>query len=255
MSEFIRWGFVLALVMAVTTLVGLLSKVTPSEIPQYGHRGAERRRALDKGGLFALCEPVIRFIAGIIALLPLTKLREQQEHDLRRADDALGLTSDELSALAVSAALLLCVTVGAIGRMAQSSSWWMVGATVFGLLLPTLQVREIVRKRAKSVTRALPPAIEIAAMCMGAGLDFPGALRMLAERNSPRPSPLGREFAVVLEHLEFGQTRKEALERFAESGPESSRTRFRSRCHPSRAKGQPACEGASNPGPHAQHAP
>lgn len=219
MLEPIRWGFVSILAVTITILVGLLAKVTPTETPKYGYRGAERKRALDEGGLFALFEPAMRFIAALIAKLPLAKLREQQENELRRADDVLGIAADELSALALTAAILLGASVGAIAQMSKSSPWLAVGATAFGLVLPTIQVREIIRKRAKSVTRALPPAIEIAAMCMGAGLDFPGALRMLAEPNATKPSPLGREFAVILEHLEFGHTRKVALESFADRVP------------------------------------
>ncbi|MGE5786847.1 MAG: type II secretion system F family protein, partial [Myxococcales bacterium] len=64
MMEPIRWGFVCAFATTITILVGLLSKVKPAETPRYGYRGAERKRALDEGGLFALFEPVIRFVAA-----------------------------------------------------------------------------------------------------------------------------------------------------------------------------------------------
>jgi tight adherence protein C len=215
----LQWAFIASLAVTVTLLAALLSKVSPIERPKYGRRGAERKRALEAGGLFARFEPAIRFLAALVARLPLGKLRARQERELRRADDVLGLCADELSALALVAAVLLGVSVDAIARAAEASPALAVGATALGLLLPTLQVREIVRRRSKAVTRALPPTIEIAAMCMGAGLDFPGALRMLAEPNAPKPSPLGREFAVILEHLEFGHTRKVALESFAERVP------------------------------------
>ncbi|MGC4068892.1 MAG: type II secretion system F family protein [Polyangiaceae bacterium] len=219
MTEPLRWAFVAALSLTTTLLVALLAQVRPHERPKYGHRGAERTRALEAGGLFVWFEPAIRFIAALLVPLPLERLRARQERELRRADDVLGLSADELSALAVASAVLLGVSVSVIARAADASLALPIGATGFGLVLPLLQVREIIRKRAKAVTRALPPAIEIAAMCMGAGLDFPGALRMLAEPNAVKPSPLGREFAVILEHLEFGHTRKVALESFAERVP------------------------------------
>lgn len=239
MFDLIRWGFILVVALTVTILAHLLSNVTPVELPKYGHRGAERRRAIDSGGLFGLFEPAMRYIAALVALLPIGQLRDRQATELRRADDVLGLSSDELAALAVVAAVLLGVSVGSIASTAGSTGLWAVGAAVLGLLLPTMQVREIIRQRAKSVTRALPPAIEIAAMCMGAGLDFPGALRMLAERNSPRPSPLGREFAVILEHLEFGHTRKEALEGFAERVPSAAVRDFVNAVVQAEQKGNP----------------
>jgi tight adherence protein C len=190
-------------------------------------------------GLFATFEPVLRFVAALLADLPLTKLREQQERDLRRADDILGVSPDELSALSVLSAILLGGAVTAIAVAAHTSVGYGVGAAGFGLLLPTLQVREVIRQRAKLVTRALPPAIEIAAMTMGAGLDFPGALRMLSEQGKPRPTPLAREFAVILEHLEFGHTRREALEGFAERVPSRAVGDFVASVIQSEQKGNP----------------
>lgn len=219
MLEQIRWAFIVALAISVTLTTSFLSKVESAEQEKYGHRGAERSRALDAGGLFALFEPVLRYLAALVSHVPVRTLRDHLEHDLRRADDVLGLTVDEFLALAISSAGILGASVYAIASMAGSSPWLGLVATLFGLVLPLLQVREIIRRRAKQITRALPPAIEIAAMCMGAGLDFPGSLRMLAERNSPNPSPLGREFAIILEHLEFGHTRKEALQSFAARVP------------------------------------
>jgi tight adherence protein C len=158
-------------------------------------------------------------VGALIAALPLQKLRKRQEIELTRADDVLGINPDELSALSVLSAILLGISVLAIAGAIGASVTYGIVAAAFGLLLPTLQVREVIRQRAKLVTRALPPAIEIAAMTMGAGLDFPGALRMLTEPGSLTPSPLAREFRVILEHIEFGHTRKEALEGFAERVP------------------------------------
>jgi tight adherence protein C len=74
---------------------------------------------------------------------------------------------------------------------------------------------------------------------MGAGLDFPAALRMLSESNAPKPSPLAREFTVILEHLEFGHTRKEALESFAERVPSRAVADFVSAVIQAEQKGNP----------------
>jgi tight adherence protein C len=219
MPDLLRWTFVLVSAMTVTLVVGLLSTVVPVEAPKYGHRGAERSRALGAGSLVSVFEPTIRYLAAFVARLPLGRLREWQTRDLRRADDILGLSADELSALSGLSAVVLGVAILVIADAAGASRWCGIIGALFGLVLPNLQVREVIRRRAKSVTRALPPAIEIAAMCMGAGLDFPAALRVLSEHNATTPSPLGREFTVILEQLDLGHTRKEALERFAERVP------------------------------------
>lgn len=237
--DYLRWGFVFCEVIGVATFAAGLLTVRPAEAPKYGHRGAERLRALQAEGLFATFDAVVRFVASLIAQLPLRRFREQQERELTRADDVLGLCPDELSALSVLSALLLGASVTAIARAAGASVVYGWAATAFGLLLPTLQVREVIRQRAKLVTRALPPAIEIAAMTMGAGLDFPGALRMLSEPGTPKPSPLAREFRVILEHLEFGHTRKEALEGFAERVPSRAVADFVAAVVQAEQKGNP----------------
>jgi tight adherence protein C len=226
MTDYLRWGFVAFATLTNITFTALLCRVKPVVAPKYGYRGAERKRALDKEGLFAWFEPLIRYCGGIVASFPLNRLRAAQERELRRADDVLGLCADELIALAFISATILGGSVYVIATSAHSSPWLGLVALVFGLMLPTLQVREVIRKRKKAVTRALPPAIEIAAMCMGAGLDFPGSLRMLSEPGAEQPSALGREFAVILEHLSLAHTRKEALENFAERVPAPAVTDF-----------------------------
>ena len=239
MTDLIRWGLVLTGAVTFTLLVGFLSTVAPAEPPRYGHRGAERQRAMLEGGIFAAFEPAIRFLAGVVAFLPMDRIRKRQESDLRRADDVLGLSPDELSALSLVSAVVLCSAVSGIASVAQVASWYGPIAGIFGLLLPTIQVRDVIRQRMKSVTRALPPAIEIAAMTMGAGLDFPGALRLLCGRGTSQQSPLAREFSVILEHLEFGHTRKEALQGLADRVPSRPVGDFASAIIQAEEKGNP----------------
>lgn len=221
-------------------LLYLLSTVPIPPAPRLGYRGQERRRVLEEGGTFAAAEPLIRFVAGLISLLPLQKLRAAQELELRRADYPLGITADEYSALAILSAS------GLMGIAATLASWQgtplglvpLAGA--LGLLLPQLQVREIIRARAKEITRGLPSAIEICAMCMGAGLDFPGALRLVAGPKSR--GALAREFSAIVEELELGHTRREALEHFAERVPTDAVRDFVAAVVQAEQKGNPLAQ-------------
>jgi tight adherence protein C len=128
----------------------------------------------------------------------------------------LGLTPDEYSALSLLSAAALGGAVALLTRLGGSNTVLAIPAAAFGLVLPALQVHEIIRRRVKEVVRGLPHAIEIAAMCMGAGLDFPGALRMLTQGHSGKPNALADEFAAILEELDLGHTRREALLSFAQ---------------------------------------
>ncbi len=205
--------------VAAAGAAALLATVPVPPAPRLGHRGAERRRALEAGGLFATAEPLVRFLAGLVAMLPLSALRMRQELELRRADHCLGLAPDELSALSLVSAALLGAATGMLAQLAGSSPVLAIPAAVFGLILPSLQLQEIIRQRAKRISRGLPHAIEIAAMCMGAGLDFPGALRLLAAPRLGERDPLARELSLILEELDLGRTRRDALMHFAERVP------------------------------------
>jgi tight adherence protein C len=229
----------LAATITVMGSVGLLATVTPLERPKYGYRGAERKRAMDAEGLFALCEPAVRYVGALVALFPLEKLRVKQASALKRADDVLGLSADELSALSIGSALLMTTVAAVLLDSAGVSLKLLWISTVLGLLMPAVQIGETIRLRAKTITRALPPAIEIAAMCMSAGLDFPGSLRMLTQGTREQRGPLGREFEVILEHLEFGHTRKMALESFAERVPSRAVQDFVSAVIQAEQKGNP----------------
>jgi tight adherence protein C len=158
-------------------------------------------------------------VAGLVALLPLLALRERQEQALRRADHCLGLTPDELSALSVLAAVALGGVALFVAPYAGVSRVFAIPAAAFGFVLPALQVQEVARSRAKRISRGLPHAIEIAAMCMGAGLDFPGALRLLSAPRTGEHDPLARELSLILEELDLGRTRRETLLHFADRVP------------------------------------
>lgn len=216
LSLIIKWVSLLLLAVAIVGLAFAAAAVQVPVAARLGRRGVQRRLSLERGGFFGTVEPAIRFLAGVVALLPLSGLRARQELELRRADYCLGLTPDEYGALSLLSAAALGGVVALLTRLGGSNAVLAIPAAAFGLVLPALQVHEIIRRRVKEVVRGLPHAIEIAAMCMGAGLDFPGALRMLTQGHSGKRSALADEFSAILEELDLGHTRREALLSFAQ---------------------------------------
>lgn len=202
-------------VAAFVTLFALASVPVPPA-PRLGHRGAARYRALESNSLFAALEPAIRFIAGLINRIPLGKFREQQNLELKRAGNFLGLMPDEYLALSLLSALGLGGAVATLSYVTGMQSSLFVPGAVLGFILPKLAVQGVIRERVKVVSRGLPHSIEIAALCMGAGLDFPGSIRMLVNANGLEGDALTEEFAAILEELELGHTRKQALLGFAD---------------------------------------
>jgi tight adherence protein C len=90
---------------------------------------------------------------------------------------------------------------------------------VVGFALPYLQVSGSAQERLKNISRGLPYAIDLMALAMGAGLDFPGAIRQVVQKSSNPDDPLVEEFTLILQSLNLGRTRKEALSEFARRAP------------------------------------
>lgn len=197
----------------------LLARIPVPPAPRFGHRGAARYKSLNANGLFASAEPIIRYLAGIMACFPLGGFRKSQDLELKRSGNFLGLTADEFIALSLISAVALGGTFATLARLADMQSSLFFPGAVLGLMLPKLQVRGLIRERVKTITRGLPHSIEIAALCMGAGLDFPGAIRLLVKSNRLAGDPLTEEFGSILEELELGHTRKQALLGFADRVP------------------------------------
>ena len=184
--------------------------------PRLGHRGANRQLLLKTSRIFALVEPILRLISAMIPQTLATRLGPGCDLRLRRAHYWLGLTANELLAMTLLSAMLMSALGAALSHYLGKGLFLLMPGLLLGGCLPYVQTQEIIRKHAKEVSRELPRAIEIAALCMGAGLDFPGALRFLAQPRSGHSDALCQEFSAILEELNLGHTRREALLNFAD---------------------------------------
>lgn len=219
-----------------------LANNRPEDSPRLGQRGLRRQRALDAGGSFATFEPMVRMVAGWVAYFPLTDQRRKVDELLKHAGDWLGLTANEFFALSgigfVFAALfgLVILTLG---------EWPVIFFLIFGALgaaMPYFQVTGERDRRFKEVNRSLPGAIDIASLCMGAGLDFPGAIRQIVEKAGNKNDSIVEEFEKILQELELGRTRRQALENFADRVPTEAVRDFVGAVVQAEEKGNPLAE-------------
>lgn len=196
--------------------VMVLAKEPPRVIQRLGLRGVKRATALE--GRFRLLEPMVRYLAAAIEKLPIDGMRRRAASDLRLAGDYLGLTPNEYIALTLlSGGAGIVVGVGFL--FVKASVWVVVFWGTIGFLIPWLRVREEIKQRHKHVNASLPGAVELAALCLGAGLDFPGALRQVIETAPDRQKPLYEELKHIMQEIELGRTREKALENFASRVP------------------------------------
>ena len=218
-----------------------LARNPPVDTPRLGMRGLKRAIALDEGGSFKSIEPMMRMVAGWVAHLPLGDRRRQIDELLRHSGDWLGLTANEFVALSgmggVGFTVLGLVSV-TLAELPSIMVFFFIG---LGLILPYVLATGERDRRFKEVNRALPGSIDLASLCMGAGLDFPGSIRQIVEKAGRRDS-LVDEYSYILQEIELGRTRRQALENFADRCPTEAVRDFVGTVIQSEEKGNPLAE-------------
>lgn len=212
------------------------------EQPDVGVKGLKRKAVLEEGGLFNVIEPFMRWLARRIAALPIDDTRAKINKEIREAGEYLGLTADEYLALcAISAVGMLGVGM-LIDALSDIGGIFVLMFVGFGTILPHMQVSGEIERRFKQVNRGLPHTIDLVALTMSAGLDFPGALRQVTEKTADKTDALYEEMVRILQELELGRTRKQALIAFAERCPTEAVRDFVSAVVQAEEKGNPLAE-------------
>ena len=232
----------LFIIIGVAGLTYHASRRSPIPRPRLGKRGLERTRALSRGFIFRRLEPVLRYLASWAAELPCPRLRQRLEDRLAESGDHLGLSADELIGLSVMSAFGCSAVTLIAGKSIELSPVAPVVASAMGGLVPFFRVRALAKERARRVARQLPGVIELAAMCMGAGLDFPGSVRRIVEAAAEQREPIIEEFRQMLRELDLGHTRRHAMMEFAQRTPTQDVREFVNSVVQSEERGNPLAE-------------
>jgi len=91
-----------------------------------------------------------------------------------------------------------------------STPWWLfTGMVLVGYVYPSAWVGGRRKKRHEEIRLQLPFVIDLLTLSTEAGLDFIGALQKVVEKT--RPGPLVSEIERMLQEIQLGTTRAEAL--------------------------------------------
>ncbi|MBX3199843.1 MAG: type II secretion system F family protein [Labilithrix sp.] len=184
-----------------------------------GMRGLKRQRALAKSNGWAHVEPVLRWLGGRAGRFVSPQLLRSIDRQICMAGDYLGLHAEELVGLSVLTGTVGLVAGGLANQVVKIGPMFVLGVGAFGVIAPFMTLSSAAADRLKAIGRRLPPAIDLLALSMGAGLDFPGALRQAVERSGTPDDPLIEELSLILVSLSLGRTRREALEELAKRAP------------------------------------
>jgi tight adherence protein C len=238
----LKWAALSTMGISIAVWIYPLTRIPLIAEPNLGFRGLKRRNMQQAASSFRLIEPIMRLIASWSSHLPLKTVRDRLDNILIRSGDSLGITPDELIALAVLGSLLLAACGVLISRYLEAGLLPPFVGLLTGASLPFLQLHTTIRNRMKEVNRTLPAAIDLAALCMGAGLDFPGALKSIVDNAPSRNSAVEEEFSRVLQELDIGHTRKQALQALEQRLPTPAIQNFVGAVVQAEDKGNPLCE-------------
>ncbi|GAB4448002.1 MAG: type II secretion system F family protein [Anaerolineae bacterium] len=107
------------------------------------------------------------------------------------------------------------IIMGVVARQsALNTLLFTVGGAALGFYLPLLQVKSQIARRQKEVIKALPDALDLLCICVEAGLGFDGAMGKVYEKWD---NDLALAFGRVLQEIQLGKLRREALRDMATS--------------------------------------
>jgi len=238
-----RYMFIGAFGIALFFLVYALASAPARQASRLGMRGLKRRRAVEAGGPWAQFEPLVRWLSARVSGLIDNDTYARMDEQISLAGDYLGLVPEEYLALCILGTLggaaggWLFGTVNGSGGM----MFLLVGAALGGMV-PYLQVSGEGQRRMKEINRGLPYVIDLMALGMSAGLDFPGAVRQVVEKSSNPEDPLIEEMTRILQELQLGRTRKQALVDFSKRAPSPAVNEFVSALVQAEERGNPVAE-------------
>jgi tight adherence protein C len=184
-----------------------------------GLRGLKRQRALSTNDMWQGLEPVVRWLGYRLNGLLGQEQRDSLNRQIGVAGDFLGLLPEELVGLSVVSGVIGIVAGAVLGALSGMGGILVLACGAFGVVAPFMTISSTAADRFKAVNRRLPYAIDLLALAMGAGLDFPGAVRQVVEKSGAPDDPLVEEFTLMLQSLQLGRTRRQALEDFADRVP------------------------------------
>ena len=228
----------LSLSFLTYALVGAPTRVAS----RLGMRGLKRRRAIENNPAWAQIEPLVRWFGVRVSGWLSDDAREALDKQLRLAGDWMGLTPEEYIGLSI-VGLLGGLLFGAVFGLLIGANTLMIG--ICGPLfasLPYFQISSEAERRLKQINRGLPMAIDLMALAMSAGLDFPGAIRQVVEKSSDATDALVEELQRILQELQLGRTRRQSLVDFGERVPSEQVNEFVNAIIQAEERGNPVAE-------------
>lgn len=241
-AEILRYLFVVAATLSLFAVAYAVASAPSRVASRLGLRGLKRQRALAQNEMWAQVEPLVRWFGVRVSGLLSDTTRDAIDRQIGLAGDFLGMSSEEYVGLSILSSLGGFAVGALFGYLTDVGGVLVVAIGALGGALPYLAVSGEAQRRLKEVGRRLPYAIDLLALAMSAGLDFPGAVRQVVEKSCAANDPLVEEFTLILQELSLGKTRKQALADFARRVPTDSVIEFVGAVTQAEERGNPVAD-------------
>jgi tight adherence protein C len=162
--------------------------------------------------------PILQSVAALIGRMTPSQTLTRTRRYLELAGLAQKIGPAEfVAARYIIAGVLGGLTILLMGRMAIPMSrklLLIVVAFALGYYLPGSWLGSKIRRRQHEILKSLPDALDLLTICVEAGLSFDAAMAKVVEKWD---NELSRAFARVLQEIQLGKLRREALRNMADT--------------------------------------
>ncbi len=172
---------------------------------------------LDKPFKERVIEPLLGKFTSIGRRLTPSDNAERIQHRLDVAGNPVGWTADRIAGLKAAgfaSMLLLSILITTVlGTGLIVTLVVCVGLSMIGFILPNLYIYQMGSNRSEQMQKDLPDALDLMTISVEAGLAFDAALSRVAKSTD---GPLAMEFARVLQEMNIGMGRTNAMRALGE---------------------------------------
>jgi tight adherence protein C len=179
----------------------------PAEMQQELHRPFSER----------VIEPGLARLSRFSRRMAPSESAERIQHRLDIAGNPPGWTIERVQGLKlVGFVVLLMISLGltmVLGFSLVTTLFVCVGLSMLGYMLPNIVIHQMGETRSEQMQRDLPDALDLLTISVEAGLAFDAALARVARSTE---GPLAAEFARVLQEMNIGVGRVDAIRALGE---------------------------------------
>jgi tight adherence protein C len=161
--------------------------------------------------------PVVRALANLVVRLTPQQTLESTAHKLEVAGLSRRMSASEFWSIRLVATVGLSVLIYFLmvrfNVQPSKRLLYAGGMALLGYILPGMWLQSTIDRRKQGIIKALPDALDLLTICVEAGLGFDSAMRRVAEKWD---SDLSMEFGRVLQEIQLGKMRRDALRAMSE---------------------------------------